>query len=206
MVVKISNEKELMDAVSLASANLQMIQDYLIENPKLISKSQIRFPRGFIRPATLLRDRLPFIEDTNLKSNLSYNMMLTDINHWIIAYTDLSGTALEMVIKWQIAIVTSVCEAIIKDVTKTKIGKSNKFGERCTKMVKINIITESLKDELLWLWNVRGNIHIGEIDGSEYQKYGMKGTVTHFFLRVTRDRRPFLLTEFLKGCAVGAHF
>ena len=88
MVVKISNEKELMDAVSLVSSNLQMIQDYLSENPKLISKSQIRFPRGFIRPASLFRDRLSFIEDAKLKSNLSYNMMLTDINHWIIAYTE----------------------------------------------------------------------------------------------------------------------
>ena len=174
MVVKISNEKELMDAVSLASSNLQMIQDYLVENPKLISKSQIRFPRGFIRPATLLRDRLPFIEDTNLKSNLSYNMMLTDINHWIITRTDLSGTALEMVIKWQIAIMTAISEAIIKDVTKEKIGKSNKFYERCTKMVKLNIISESLKVELQWLWDIRRNIHIGEIDGSEYQKYGTK--------------------------------
>jgi len=43
--------------------------------------------------------------------------------------------------------------------------------------LKINIITESLKEGLLWLWNVRGNIHIGEIDGSEYQKYEMKDYV-----------------------------
>ena len=101
-------------------------------------------------------------------------MMLTDINHWIIAYTDLSGTALEMVIKWQIALMTAISEAIIKDVTKTKIGKSNKFCERCNKMVVMKMITESLKDELHWLWNIRANIHIGEIDGSEYQKYEMK--------------------------------
>jgi len=174
MAEKITNEKELMNVVSLTNANLQMIQDYLKENPKLIPKPKIRFPRNFIRTAISLRDRLPFIEYGNLKSNLSYNMMLTDINHWIIAYTDLSGTALEMVIKWQIAIMTSICEAIIKDVTKTKIGNKHSFCKRCDKMVELNMITEPLKDELHWLWNVRRNTHIVEIDGSEYQKYGMK--------------------------------
>ncbi len=174
MTEEITNEKELLDAVNSAGASMQMIQDYLAKNPQLISKNRIRFPRGFIRQAAYFRDRLSFVENGSLKSNLSYNMMLTDINHWIIAYTDLSGTALEMVIKWQIALMTAICEAIIKEVTKTKIGKSNKFAERCNKMVSIKMITEPLKDELQWLWNIRANIHIGEIDGSEYQKYEMK--------------------------------
>ncbi|MFT6319132.1 MAG: hypothetical protein ACJAT4_000047 [Granulosicoccus sp.] len=173
MTEKITNEKELLDAINIANSSMQMIQDYLMENPKLVSKNQIRFPRGYIRKATFFRNRLSFIEDGNLKSNLSYNMMLADINNWIIAYTDLSGTALEMSIKWQIALMTSVSEAIIKDVTKAKIGKSHSFYKRCDKMFELNMITESLKNELHWLWDIRGNIHIGEIDGSEYQKYGI---------------------------------
>jgi hypothetical protein len=174
MLTEITNEKDLMEVVNVANTSLQLIQNFLKENPKLISKARVKFPRGFIRTAALLRDRLPFIEDQNLKSNLSYNMMLTDINHWIIFYTDLSGTALEMAIKWQMAIMTSISEAIIKDVSKDKIGNNQGFKKRCDKMVDLNMITKSLKDELHWLWDIRGNIHIGEIDGSEYQKYEMK--------------------------------
>ena len=78
MIEEITNEKELIETVNSVGASIQMIHDYLAKNPQFISKNRIRFPRGFIRPATYFRDRLLFVENGSLKSNLSYNMMLTD--------------------------------------------------------------------------------------------------------------------------------
>ena len=78
MIEEITNEKELIETVNSVGASIQMIHDYLAKNPQFISKNRIRFPRGFIRQASYFRDRLSFVENGSLKSNLSYNMMLTD--------------------------------------------------------------------------------------------------------------------------------
>ena len=93
----IKNDNQLRDAVAVVNEQIQAIQDYLGQGNHVYGKT--RFPRGFLRPASHFRSRLGFINDDNLRKNLSYALILSDVFRWITNRTDLTGIAKEMVIK-----------------------------------------------------------------------------------------------------------
>ena len=72
--ITIQNDAELADAVREAGELLQQIQDYV--GREFHKQAKVRFPRGFLRTAQQARTRIPFLPDSNFKSNLSYAMML----------------------------------------------------------------------------------------------------------------------------------
>jgi len=167
----IENDEQLREAVTAANEHIQAIQDYLVQRNHADGK--IRFPRGFLRTATHFRSQLGFIGDNNLKKNLSYALILSDVLRWLTNRTDLTGTAREMVIKNAIILMGSICESIAIDGTKGIIGKKHSFCERADRMVAKGIITGDLRDELRWLWEKRTGIHIYELDHQEYDTYGI---------------------------------
>lgn len=167
----IENDDQLRDAVAVANEHIQAIQDYLVQRNHADGK--IRFPRGFLRTADHFRSRLGFICDNNLKKNLSYAFILSDVMRWLTNRTDVAGTAKEMVIKNAIILMGSICESMAIDGTKGIIGKKHSFCERADRMSVKGIINYDLRDKLHWLWEKRTGIHIYELDHQEYDTYGI---------------------------------
>lgn len=165
----IDNDDELQDAVEIVNQNIQEIQDYLDQDPH--PQGKIRFPRRFIRTAGHFRYQLLFIDDYNVRDNLAYSLILTDIHRWLLIRTTIYGVAKEMIIKSGIALLGSICETLAVTGTRGIIGRRHSFCERCNRMVNKGIISERICEELVWLWEVRSAIHIYEIDHSEYAKY-----------------------------------
>lgn len=165
----INNDDELEDAVRIVNQNIQDIQDYLGQEPHEYGK--IRFPRRFIRTAGYFRNQLSFVEDVNVRDNLAYSLILTDIHRWLLIRTRVYGTVKEMIIKSGIVLLGSICETLAVIGTSEIIGRNCRFRQRCNRMVNEEIIDRTLCRELVWLWESRSAIHIYEIDHSEYAKY-----------------------------------
>jgi hypothetical protein len=117
----IADDNELKQAVAIVDEHIQQIQDYLGQDPHADGK--IRFPRNFIRTASHFRERLSFIKDTNIRDNLAYALIQSDVYRWLTNRTDIFGTAKEMIIKSGIALMGSICETMAIDSTKSIIGK-----------------------------------------------------------------------------------
>lgn len=161
----IQSDKELAQKVIEASALLQEIQDYVGRD--FSKPAKIRFPRGYIRKAAEAQRRIPFVKDANLKSNVSYTMLLSDIQHWLLVRTDLSGTAKEMIIKLQMFLLGSIIESLTKVYLKGKCGGN--FCKRTAYLKEHGVISEQLQTDIDWLWNMRNNMHLFLVDNSEWQ-------------------------------------
>ncbi len=165
----ISNDKELVKAVDIVNNRLQQIQDYLGEdNPDI---GRIKLPKGYIRTVKHFRDRLIFISDENVRDNLAYALVQSDVYLWLINRTSLYGVAREMTIKSAITSAGSISETLTVTGTEGLIGKKHSFCERCNRMVDLKIISGRLRDQLHWLWEIRSGTHIYEIGYREYKKY-----------------------------------
>jgi hypothetical protein len=169
--VAISNDDELTAAVAEVSEKLQAIQDYLGQDS--CAHGKIRFPRGFMRTASHFRHKLFFIADRNTRDNLAYALILSDVYRWLTNRTDLYGTAREMIIKAGIVLTGSIAETIMVEYTRGSIGRRHGFYARADRMAETGMISGHLAEELKWLWEVRGGIHIYEISEREYQRYTM---------------------------------
>ena len=165
----IANNAQLAIAIDEVGERLQEISDYLIANPT--ATGRIRFPRGYLRTAAYFRHQFPFITDDNLQRNLSYALMLYDVFCWILTRTDLAGTARDMVIKNAIVLIGSISESFARGGTAGIIGAKHDYKSRTRRMVDGGIISEDLKDELDWLWDMRSGIHIYLMENSEYDRY-----------------------------------
>lgn len=160
----IHNDEELAVAVAKAGELLQEIQNYVKRD--FSKPAKVRFPRGYIRPASEGRTRLGFLDTSHLKSNISYTMLLSDVQHWLLVRTDLSGTAKEMVIKLQIFLLGSIIESSTKVFLKGKCGGN--YAKRTAYLEHSGIITAGLHTELDWLWELRNKMHLFQLDNTEW--------------------------------------
>ncbi|MFT6491130.1 MAG: hypothetical protein ACJAWP_000006 [Porticoccus sp.] len=167
----INNDEELAGVVSDVGEKLQQIQDYLGQNPS--GENKIRFPRGFIRTADHFRNKLFFIENRDVRDNLAYALILSDVYRWITNRTDLYGIAREMIIKAGIVLSGSIAETIMVEYTKGRIGRRHGVAARCDRMAEAGMLSGRLSEELKWLWEIRGGIHIYEVGEREYERYSM---------------------------------
>ena len=160
----INNDAELAAAVTKAGDLLQEIQAYAKRD--FSKPAKVRFPRGYIRPASEARTRLGFLSNSPLKSNISYTMLLSDVQHWLLVRTDLSGTVKEMVIKLQIFLLGSIIESSTKIFLKGKCG--GHYGKRTEYLANADIISAHLQSELDWLWELRNKMHLFQLDNTEW--------------------------------------
>lgn len=164
MSVQINNDSDLAKAVLQVDELLQSIQDYCGRENRADAK--VRFPRGFIRTASDQRERIPFVKDTDLKSNISYTLILSDVILWLLIRTDISATAKEMLIKLFIFLGGAMMESITKDYLKGICGKS--YKHRTQFLLDKKIVSEQLKVELDWAWDTRNNMHLFMLEQREY--------------------------------------
>jgi hypothetical protein len=160
----ITSDDELESKVQEASALLQEIQDYVKRD--FTKAAKVRFPRGFLRTAAEARERLPFLERSHFKSNVSYALMLSDVQHWLLARTDISGTAKEMVIKLQIFLLGTVVESITKVYLRGRCGGN--YKRRTEFLVEKQLISPEVKVELDWLWDMRNRMHLFQVEEHEW--------------------------------------
>ena len=162
MVIK--NDEELAIAVKEASSLIQQIQDYVGRD--FAKDARLRFPRGYIRTADKARKRLGFLSTSHLKSNIAYTMMLMDVQHWLLARTDIAGLVKEMIVKLQIFLLGSIVESVTKDYLKGKCGKN--FKGRTQFLNEKSVITSVLRDDLNWLWDLRNRMHLFQLTNTEW--------------------------------------
>lgn len=168
--MEINNHSDLKKAAEEAGALLQQIHDYCTINDLNWAKceeSKVRFPRGFIRTASLQRKRIPFVEDKTLKDNLAYTLILSDVVLWLKLRTDLWGTPKEMLTKLYVFLIGTLCESITKDFLSGVCGKN--YKKRNEYMVAHKIITTELQIQLDWLWDIRNRMHLFQLDSCEYK-------------------------------------
>jgi hypothetical protein len=157
-------QRELEEAVTEASRALQRIQELV--GRSALKDAEVRFPRGYLRTAGEHRDRFPFVEDKDLRANLAYTMILADTIYWLLIRTDLSGTAREMLIKLFLFLFGTMTESITKEYLRGICGKG--FKDRNEYLLKAGIIDESLTRDLDWMWDVRNNMHLWQLEEREY--------------------------------------
>jgi len=165
----IRRDAELRLAVRQTGTLLQDIQDFVGSNSN--NEARVRFPRGFIRAAGTHRRRLSFVGDATLASNLAYSLMLSDVYRWLILRTDLSGTARDMLIKAALALGGGIVEAILVEYLTGDVGKRRKFKVRTARLVELGVITDDLRTDLDWLWDMRCRQHIFDVPDWEYDFY-----------------------------------
>lgn len=172
----ITNDEELVEAAEKAGQLLQSIHDYCKKNNKIIAdypEAKVEFPRGFIRKAAYQRDRFPFIMCDELKSNLAYTLILSDVVMWLIVRTDISGIAKDMLHKLFMFLIATVVESTTKSYLKGFCSKN--YKDRTKYLLENNIIDADLKSELDWLWDVRNNMHLFQLQEREYKnEYGVE--------------------------------
>jgi hypothetical protein len=169
-VSPISNDRELGDAAAEASGLLQEIQDYL--GKQHMEAGEVRFPRGYIRTAEEGRRRVAFIRDYTLRTNLSYTLMLSDVYSWILRRTDLAATAREMVIKAALFLGGSIAESILVGYYTGVLGRNQKYKKRTARLVSDGIVSEKVKHDLDWLWDMRNRQHLFLAEAREIDHYG----------------------------------
>ncbi|MCM8808189.1 MAG: hypothetical protein NC926_09690 [Candidatus Omnitrophica bacterium] len=161
--------KEIEKLVKEISEKLQALENLL--NQKNIPKVDLVFPRGVVRTANDFRNRLNFISDPVLKSNIAYSLMFTDFLRWILNRFDVAFTLKEMLIKSGISLIGYVIEAILKHILKDPNAGIDRC---CTELVKKGIISQDLKKNIKWVWNRRCKEHLITVKEIELQKYELK--------------------------------
>ena len=160
----ITNNLELQTAVDEASALIQEIQDYVGRD--FSKPAKLRFPRGYLRTAEEARSRVKFLPNRTLRSNIAYTMQLADVQHWILVRTDLSGIAKEMVIKLQMFLLGSIVESVTKTFLHGRCGGN--FCRRTQYLLDSGVIDSTLRTDIDWLWNLRNDMHLFQLDGIEW--------------------------------------
>jgi len=164
----IENDDELKETLDRVGGDLQAIQDYVERD--FSRPCKIRFPRGFIRTAAHFRSRLAFVADVTLRQNLSYALMLHDVQHWTLIRTDLTGTAKEMLIKDAIVLLGNIAETLTKLPLSASAQKKS-YKERTKRLESMTVITSALHADLDWLWDTRCNCHFFLVHMREYGHY-----------------------------------
>jgi hypothetical protein len=158
----------LVEKMLTVNTLLQEVNDTLGPNESELEKElKLRFPRGYIRTANDFRKRLICVKNSTLKSNIAYQLMLSDLFSWLINRTDLFGTVKEMLIKYEVANMASIAETLTVIFT----SKNKSLKDRLQMLLKNDKITGDTAKEVWWLWKFRQGIHLFEIAEQEYNKY-----------------------------------
>jgi hypothetical protein len=188
----IRDDDELRLSIAGLNKNLQDIQDYIGRDEMsryTLPEFKIRFPRFYIRTAAEFRNRLPFIQEENLKRNIAYSLIESDLQFWILTRTDIAGVLKGMVIKSTIIKVASIAEACVRHVTTSGLGNRNGFIARCERLHSENRVSEVLLAELNWLWETRSAIHLHLLGSAELDTY-----TTTDFVRAFNVGRQLLIS------------
>ena len=162
------SDKDIEELALTASSAMQELQNEL--GRKNIVAARVRFPRGYITTADANRATLPDIGTEVQRRNATYALMNIDVLRWMVVRTDISASALSMIVKNAICIRGAICEWMTKEGTRGH-ASNRPYKQRTEKLVELGIIDEALSQELDWVWDIRCREHIHEIDTLEHDTY-----------------------------------
>jgi hypothetical protein len=112
--MKITNNKQHEIAVREINDRIKAINDYLGEGDetKLSEPYLIRIPPGYIRTADEFRAMLEIPITSQLKTNVAYHLILSDLYSLLLNRYKVWGTLREMIIKSQIVNIAAICESV----------------------------------------------------------------------------------------------
>ncbi len=140
-----SFEKSLNENVEKISGLLEGINN--IQQVIGLKNLNIQFPKGVIKTADYFRGLLSFIDDKTLKTNIAYNLMLTDFYKWVLNTFGIDRTIKEMVIKELICTYGHILESISKYLCE-KFELADIYDEGEIEKVK-DYVKKSVNDEKL---------------------------------------------------------
>lgn len=170
-MTQIKDDAELKLVADRVSADLQAIQSYL--GDRNCEDGKIAFPWGYIRAASVHRQKYWFLRSETLRRNVGYALIGTDVFRWLINRTRIKGAAREMIIKESICLLGAMCESITKDVLGSRLGKKKTYKKRTAALAHRGIIDADLHDDLNWLWDQRNNEHLFLLEDRELGKYAL---------------------------------
>ena len=154
----------LSEVVEQINAGLSVLQTHY--GREKVDAARIKFPRGFIRSASSLRQAFPNVGTEVQRRNAALALMTLDILRWLIIRTDLQGAARSMIVKQALFQLASVCEWLTASVIE-----GNKFKTRNARLVAQGRISAELKNELDWLWDRRNDAHFLLVGEWEHERY-----------------------------------
>lgn len=169
-MAKINSDNELNAAVFEISTKLQDVQNY-VERKHSPNYAKIRFPRGYIRTANEIVQQLPKDIRPVAQRNIAYTLMMSDVLRWLIIRTDLDGVIRSMIIKQALVAFASVCEVLTKEVLRGIAKARDGYKVRTNILVKSQVISDDLRIELDWLWDIRQNQHLHLVNDLELETY-----------------------------------
>lgn len=175
--MRIKSDEQLKEIIAKINEDIQEVCKYIgPDDPDKYDGKEylIKIPRGYIRKVEDHEKELAILNDLALKKNISYNILLTDFYCLILNRTDIFFTLREMIIKNGIIIYSSIMESLLRVEPFKNIKPKQSFPKRIERIKNIGLIDDELKEELLWLWNVRGNIHLYLLEKPEFTKYSDK--------------------------------
>lgn len=137
-------------------------------------RTKVRFPRGVLRTATYFREKFWFIQSENLRRNIAYTLILSDVYRWMLNRTDLWGTPREMLIKEGVCLVGSLSESITKDALRGVCGKNTGYKARIKKLCELSVVDDKLRTSLEWVWDYRNREHLFLVDEWEFGHYKLQ--------------------------------
>jgi hypothetical protein len=170
----ITNERELLAAVTSASNLVQDIHNYC--GRALRDDAKINFPRGMIGTADSYRAQCPGYLDANTMSSCAYGFMHLDVMWWLVSRTDINSVGRQTVLKSAIVTIGTILEATlhIPELPRNRClsTKSNAgVNPRVELAVKQGWISAEEGDALKALWANRNNVHLKLLPNSERDLY-----------------------------------
>ena len=151
--------EEIAELAEIAGDAIQEIQSSLGDQA-YVPEARIRFPRGYVRTAAGIYNRLPRIGDNTKRRNLAYQMMRADVCRWLLTRTDVFGQIQSVLVAKHICILAYGVEFFVKSLTYRRVGRRRPFKRHTQHLLDTKVISRDLKTELDWMWDIRTHEHL----------------------------------------------
>lgn len=151
--------EEIHDLAQRAGDFMQEIQTSLGDQ-KYVEEARVRFPRGYVRTAGGIYNRLPQIGDNTKRRNFAYQLMRADVVRWLLTRTDVWGQIQSVLVAEYICILAYGIEFFAKTLNYRKVAAKRPMGAHTERLVDDKYIGAELKGELDWMWDVRTHEHL----------------------------------------------
>jgi hypothetical protein len=168
------------------------MQNYL--DDKENREALIRFPSGWFLTVMEITGNYNFVGGAARRKNIAYTVMGMHALEWLLKRTNIGLTPNSMLCKVLIVLRGSLAEFLLIDAIHPK--KKGSFGERAEHLKEMGVINQGLKDELVWLWDIRCNIHLDKLFSAEHLTYERKDVER---ARMTVRKLRFALTAATRG-------
>ena len=192
--IPVTNDKELALAIDTVDVALQNIHDYLREHPD--KKAKIRFPRGYLGTVYSHTSKYSWLENDILSKNIAYQHIFVDTLRWLANHTDLFSSGRDMVLKNVLVTNGAIFEALLYGCIKQLNFVEGKVPTRLNRLLREGVISQSLLDELKWLWDLRQSIHVQTVEELERERYS--ATEANRSTRALENFKSALKAHFVK--------